>query len=202
MTDAQANYNAQIQGAIWATTSRQSYRQNCQKHHRPWSRAESPTRLPRQKVITWLNWSINAAVNKNHRSMAYPPYFNQPIDRPTGWHGETADRHYLWKLRQGGDFALAIPTQKTQEAPATAAIWAGSVKVIWYQALKQWWKNVGKWLFCAISNLNLAGIFLKSMKTPKDVRDVYRKTWREILYQRMAPQALDDWMQDLRAQAR
>ena len=39
-------------------------------------------------------------------------------------------------------------------------------------------------------------------KRQKDVSDVYRKNMaREILYQRMAPQALDDWMQDLRAQA-
>lgn len=39
-------------------------------------------------------------------------------------------------------------------------------------------------------------------KRQKDVSDVYRKNMaREILYQRMAPKALDDWMQELRSQA-
>ena len=39
-------------------------------------------------------------------------------------------------------------------------------------------------------------------KRQKDVSDVYRKSMaREVLYQRMVPQAIDDWMQELRAQA-
>ena len=38
------------------------------------------------------------------------------------------------------------------------------------------------------------------MKNAKDVSDVYRKNMaREILYQRMAPQALDDWMQGFKS---
>lgn len=39
-------------------------------------------------------------------------------------------------------------------------------------------------------------------KRQKDVSDVYRKNMaRDILYQRMAPKALDDWMQELKSQA-
>lgn len=36
----------------------------------------------------------------------------------------------------------------------------------------------------------------------QDVTDTYRRNMaRELLYQRMAPQALEDWLQELRAQA-
>ena len=82
-----------------------------------------------------------------------PAIFNQPIDRPARWHGENSRSTLsMKKLRQGEDFAtFKIPTQRPGSASNWRRFGLESVKVIWYQALKQWWKNVGKWLFCALS---------------------------------------------------
>ena len=39
-------------------------------------------------------------------------------------------------------------------------------------------------------------------KRKQDVTDTYRRNVaRELLYQRLAPQALEDWLQELRAQS-
>ena len=39
-------------------------------------------------------------------------------------------------------------------------------------------------------------------KRQKDVTDNYRRNMaRELLYQRLAPQAMEDWLQELRAQS-
>ena len=205
MTDAQANYNAQIQGGDMG-------------YH---VAAELPTEL--SKNITALE------VGKVTNPIATAEGYNviKLVDKRGGqqkiidqWHA----RHILIspstalpadmakqqidtiyeKLRQGEDFATLASTYSKDPGSASNGgdlgwVSEGDMVPSFEAMMKKTSVNDYSVPFKTQFGWHIVKV---DEKRQKDVSDVYRKNMaREILYQRMAPQALDDWMQDLRAQA-
>ena len=205
MTDAQTNYNAQIQGGDMG-------------YH---VAAELPTELSKNitalevgqvtnPIATAEGYNVIKLVDKrggqqkiidqwHTRHILISPSTALPADMAK----QQIDTIYE-KLRQGEDFATLASTYSKDPGSASNGGDLGWVSegdmVPSFEAMK---KKTSVNDYSVPFQSQFGWHILKvDEKRQKDVSDVYRKNMaREILYQRMAPQALDDWMQDLRAQA-
>lgn len=205
MTDAQANYNAQIQGGDMG-------------YH---VAAELPTELSKNitalevgqvtnPIATAEGYNVIKLVDKrggqqkiidqwHTRHILISPSTALPADMAK----QQIDTIYE-KLRQGEDFATLASTYSKDPGSASNGGDLGWVSegdmVPSFEAMM---KKTSVNDYSVPFQTQFGWHILKvDEKRQKDVSDVYRKNMaREVLYQRMAPQALDDWMQDLRAQA-
>ncbi|BAV11580.1 PpiC-type peptidyl-prolyl cis-trans isomerase [Moraxella osloensis] len=205
MTDAQANYNAQIQGGDMG-------------YH---VAAELPTELSKNitalevgqvtnPIATAEGYNVIKLVDKrggqqkiidqwHTRHILISPSTALPADMAK----QQIDTIYE-KLRQGEDFATLASTYSKDPGSASNGGDLGWVSegdmVPSFEAMM---KKTSVNDYSVPFQTQFGWHILKvDEKRQKDVSDVYRKNMaREILYQRMAPQALDDWMQELRAQA-
>ena len=205
MTDAQTNYNAQIQGGDMG-------------YH---VAAELPTELSKNitalevgqvtnPIATAEGYNVIKLVDKrggqqkiidqwHTRHILISPSTALPADMAK----QQIDTIYE-KLRQGEDFATLASTYSKDPGSASNGGDLGWVSegdmVPSFEAMM---KKTSVNDYSVPFQTQFGWHILKvDEKRQKDVSDVYRKNMaREILYQRMAPQALDDWMQDLRAQA-
>ncbi len=205
MTDAQANYNAQIQGGDMG-------------YH---VAAELPTELSKNitalevgqvtnPIATAEGYNVIKLVDKrggqqkiidqwHTRHILISPSTALPADMAK----QQIDTIYE-KLRQGEDFATLASTYSKDPGSASNGGDLGWVSegdmVPSFEAMM---KKTSVNDYSVPFQTQFGWHILKvDEKRQKDVSDVYRKNMaREILYQRMAPQALDDWMQDLRGQA-
>lgn len=205
MTDAQANYNAQIQGGDMG-------------YH---VAAELPTELSKNitalevgqvtnPIATAEGYNVIKLVDKrggqqkiidqwHTRHILISPSTALPADMAK----QQIDTIYE-KLRQGEDFATLASTYSKDPGSASNGGDLGWVSegdmVPSFEAMM---KKTSVNDYSVPFQTQFGWHILKvDEKRQKDVSDFYRKNMaREILYQRMAPQALDDWMQELRAQA-
>ena len=205
MTDAQTNYNAQIQGGDMG-------------YH---VAAELPTELSKNitaleigqvtnPIATAEGYNVIKLVDKrggqqkiidqwHTRHILISPSTALPADMAK----QQIDTIYE-KLRQGEDFATLASTYSKDPGSASNGGDLGWVSegdmVPSFEAMM---KKTSVNDYSVPFQTQFGWHILKvDEKRQKDVSDVYRKNMaREILYQRMAPQALDDWMQELRAQA-
>lgn len=205
MTDAQSNYNAQIQGGDMG-------------YH---VAAELPTELSKNitalevgqvtnPIATAEGYNVIKLVDKrggqqkiidqwHTRHILISPSTALPADMAK----QQIDTIYE-KLRQGEDFATLASTYSKDPGSASNGGDLGWVSegdmVPSFEAMM---KKTSVNDYSVPFQTQFGWHILKvDEKRQKDVSDVYRKNMaREVLYQRMAPQALDDWMQDLRAQA-
>ena len=205
MTDAQANYNAQIQGGDMG-------------YH---VAAELPTELSKNitalevgqvtnPIATAEGYNVIKLVDKrggqqkiidqwHARHILISPSTALPADMAK----QQIDTIYE-KLRQGEDFATLASTYSKDPGSASNGGDLGWVSegdmVPSFEAMM---KKTSVNDYSVPFQTQFGWHILKvDEKRQKDVSDVYRKNMaREILYQRMVPQAIDDWMQELRAQA-
>ena len=205
MTDAQANYNAQIQGGDMG-------------YH---VAAELPTELSKNitalevgkvtnPIATAEGYNVIKLVDKrggqqkiidqwHTRHILISPSTALPADMAK----QQIDTIYE-KLRQGEDFATLASTYSKDPGSASNGgdlgwVSEGDMVPSFEAMMKKTSVNDYSVPFKTQFGWHIVKV---DEKRQKDVSDVYRKNMaREILYQRMAPQALDDWMQDLRAQA-
>ena len=205
MTDAQANYNAQIQGGDMG-------------YH---VAAELPTELSKNitalevgqvtnPIATAEGYNVIKLVDKrggqqkiidqwHTRHILISPSTALPADMAK----QQIDTIYE-KLRQGEDFATLASTYSKDPGSASNGgdlgwVSEGDMVPSFEAMMKKTSVNDYSVPFQSQFGWHILKV---DEKRQKDVSDVYRKNMaREILYQRMAPQALDDWMQDLRAQA-
>ena len=205
MTDAQTNYNAQIQGGDMG-------------YH---VAAELPTELSKNitalevgqvtnPIATAEGYNVIKLVDKrggqqkiidqwHTRHILISPSTALPADMAK----QQIDTIYE-KLRQGADFATLASTYSKDPGSASNGgdlgwVSEGDMVPSFESMMKQTSVNDYSVPFQTQFGWHILKV---DEKRQKDVSDVYRKNMaREILYQRMAPQALDDWMQDLRAQA-
>ena len=205
MTDAQTNYNAQIQGGDMG-------------YH---VAAELPTELSKNitalevgqvtnPIATAEGYNVIKLVDKrggqqkiidqwHTRHILISPSTALPPDMAK----QQIDTIYE-KLRQGEDFATLASTYSKDPGSASNGgdlgwVSEGDMVPSFEAMMKKTSVNDYSMPFQSQFGWHILKV---DEKRQKDVSDVYRKNMaREILYQRMAPQALDDWMQDLRAQA-
>ena len=205
MTDAQANYNAQIQGGDMG-------------YH---VAAELPTELSKNitalevgqvtnPIATAEGYNVIKLVDKrggqqkiidqwHTRHILISPSTALPADMAK----QQIDTIYE-KLRQGEDFATLANTYSKDPGSASNGgdlgwVSEGDMVPSFEAMMKKTSVNDYSVPFQSQFGWHILKV---DEKRQKDVSDVYRKNMaREILYQRMAPQALDDWMQELRAQA-
>ena len=205
MTDAQANYNAQIQGGDMG-------------YH---VGAELPTELSKNitalevgqvtnPIATAEGYNVIKLVDKrggqqkiidqwHTRHILISPSTGLPADMAK----QQIDTIYE-KLRQGEDFATLASTYSKDPGSASNGgdlgwVSEGDMVPSFEAMMKKTSVNDYSVPFQSQFGWHILKV---DEKRQKDVSDVYRKNMaREILYQRMAPQALDDWMQELRAQA-
>lgn len=205
MTDAQANYNAQIQGGDMG-------------YH---VAAELPTELSKNitalevgqvtnPIATAEGYNVIKLVDKrggqqkiidqwHTRHILISPSTALPADMAK----QQIDTIYE-KLRQGEDFATLASTYSkdpgsTSNGGDLGWVSEGDMVPSFESMMKKTSVNDYSVPFQTQFGWHILKV---DEKRQKDVSDVYRKNMaREVLYQRMAPQALDDWMQDLRAQA-
>lgn len=205
MTDAQTNYNAQIQGGDMG-------------YH---VAAELPTELSKNitalevgqvtnPIATAEGYNVIKLVDKrggqqkiidqwHTRHILISPSTALPADMAK----QQIDTIYE-KLRQGEDFATLASTYSKDPGSASNGgdlgwVSEGDMVPSFESMIKKTSVNDYSVPFQTQFGWHILKV---DEKRQKDVSDVYRKNMaREILYQRMAPQALDDWMQDLRAQA-
>nr|WP_312114506.1 peptidylprolyl isomerase [Moraxella sp. CTOTU47915] len=205
MTDAQTNYNAQIQGGDMG-------------YH---VAAELPTELSKNitalevgqvtnPIATAEGYNVIKLVDKrggqqkiidqwHTRHILISPSTVLPADMAK----QQIDTIYE-KLRQGEDFATLASTYSKDPGSASNGgdlgwVSEGDMVPSFEAMMKKTSVNDYSVPFQSQFGWHILKV---DEKRQKDVSDVYRKNMaREILYQRMAPQALDDWMQDLRAQA-
>ena len=205
MTDAQANYNAQIQGGDMG-------------YH---VAAELPTELSKNitalevgqvtnPIATAEGYNVIKLVDKRSgqqkiidqwhtRHILISPSTALPADMAK----QQIDTIYE-KLRQGEDFATLASTYSKDPGSASNGgdlgwVSEGDMVPSFEAMMKKTSVNDYSVPFQSQFGWHILKV---DEKRQKDVSDVYRKNMaREILYQRMAPQALDDWMQELRAQA-
>ena len=205
MTDAQTNYNAQIQGGDMG-------------YH---VAAELPTELSKNitalevgqvtnPIATAEGYNVIKLVDKrggqqkiidqwHARHILISPSTALPADMAK----QQIDTIYE-KLRQGEDFATLASTYSKDPGSASNGgdlgwVSEGDMVPSFEAMMKKTSVNDYSVPFQSQFGWHILKV---DEKRQKDVSDVYRKNMaREILYQRMAPQALDDWMQDLRAQA-
>ena len=205
MTDAQTNYNAQIQGGDMG-------------YH---VAAELPTELSKNitalevgqvtnPIATAEGYNVIKLVDKrggqqkiidqwHARHILISPSTALPADMAK----QQIDTIYE-KLRQGEDFATLANTYSKDPGSASNGgdlgwVSEGDMVPSFEAMMKKTSVNDYSVPFKTQFGWHIVKV---DEKRQKDVSDVYRKNMaREILYQRMAPQALDDWMQDLRAQA-
>ena len=205
MTDAQTNYNAQIQGGDMG-------------YH---VAAELPTELSKNitalevgqvtnPIATAEGYNVIKLVDKrggqqkiidqwHARHILISPSTALPADMAK----QQIDTIYE-KLRQGEDFATLASTYSKDPGSASNGgdlgwVSEGDMVPSFEAMMKKTSVNDYSVPFKTQFGWHIVKV---DEKRQKDVSDVYRKNMaREILYQRMAPQALDDWMQDLRAQA-
>ena len=205
MTDAQANYNAQIQGGDMG-------------YH---VAAELPTELSKNitalevgqvtnPIATAEGYNVIKLVDKrggqqkiidqwHARHILISPSTALPADMAK----QQIDTIYE-KLRQGEDFATLANTYSKDPGSASNGgdlgwVSEGDMVPSFEAMMKKTSVNDYSVPFQSQFGWHIVKV---DEKRQKDVSDVYRKSMaREVLYQRMVPQALDDWMQDLRAQA-
>ena len=205
MTDAQTNYNAQIQGGDMG-------------YH---VAAELPTELSKNitalevgqvtnPIATAEGYNVIKLVDKrggqqkiidqwHTRHILISPSTALPADMAK----QQIDTIYE-KLRQGEDFATLASTYSKDPGSASNGgdlgwVSEGDMVPSFEAMMKKTSVNDYSVPFQTQFGWHIVKV---DEKRQKDVSDVYRKNMaREVLYQRMAPQALDDWMQDLRAQA-
>lgn len=205
MTDAQTNYNAQIQGGDMG-------------YH---VAAELPTELSKNitalevgqvtnPIATAEGYNVIKLVDKrggqqkiidqwHTRHILISPSTVLPADMAK----QQIDTIYE-KLRQGEDFATLASTYSKDPGSASNGgdlgwVSEGDMVPSFEAMMKKTSVNDYSVPFQTQFGWHIVKV---DEKRQKDVSDVYRKNMaREILYQRMAPQALDDWMQELRAQA-
>ena len=205
MTDAQTNYNAQIQGGDMG-------------YH---VAAELPTELSKNitalevgqvtnPIATAEGYNVIKLVDKrggqqkiidqwHARHILISPSTALPADMAK----QQIDTIYE-KLRQGEDFATLANTYSKDPGSASNGgdlgwVSEGDMVPSFEAMMKKTSVNDYSVPFKTQFGWHIVKV---DEKRQKDVSDVYRKNMaREILYQRMAPQALDDWMQELRAQA-
>ena len=205
MTDAQTNYNAQIQGGDMG-------------YH---VAAELPTELSKNitalevgqvtnPIATAEGYNVIKLVDKrggqqkiidqwHARHILISPSTALPADMAK----QQIDTIYE-KLRQGEDFATLANTYSKDPGSASNGgdlgwVSEGDMVPSFEAMMKKTSVNDYSVPFQSQFGWHILKV---DEKRQKDVSDVYRKNMaREILYQRMAPQALDDWMQELRAQA-
>ena len=205
MIDAQTNYNAQIQGGDMG-------------YH---VAAELPTELSKNitalevgqvtnPIATAEGYNVIKLVDKRSgqqkiidqwhtRHILISPSTALPADMAK----QQIDTIYE-KLRQGEDFATLASTYSKDPGSASNGgdlgwVSEGDMVPSFEAMMKKTSVNDYSVPFQSQFGWHILKV---DEKRQKDVSDVYRKNMaREILYQRMAPQALDDWMQDLRAQA-
>ena len=205
MTDAQTNYNAQIQGGDMG-------------YH---VAAELPTELSKNitalevgqvtnPIATAEGYNVIKLVDKrggqqkiidqwHARHILISPSTALPADMAK----QQIDTIYE-KLRQGEDFATLANTYSKDPGSASNGgdlgwVSEGDMVPSFEAMMKKTSVNDYSVPFQTQFGWHIVKV---DEKRQKDVSDVYRKNMaREVLYQRMAPQALDDWMQELRAQA-
>nr|WP_315265394.1 peptidylprolyl isomerase [Moraxella osloensis] len=205
MTEAQTNYNAQIQGGDMG-------------YH---VAAELPTELSKNitalevgqvtnPIATAEGYNVIKLVDKrggqqkiidqwHTRHILISPSTALPADMAK----QQIDTIYE-KLRQGEDFATLASTYSKDPGSASNGgdlgwVSEGDMVPSFEAMMKKTSVNDYSVPFQSQFGWHILKV---DEKRQKDVSDVYRKNMaREILYQRMAPQALDDWMQELRAQA-
>ena len=205
MTDAQTNYNAQIQGGDMG-------------YH---VAAELPTELSKNitalevgqvtnPIATAEGYNVIKLVDKrggqqkiidqwHARHILISPSTALPADMAK----QQIDTIYE-KLRQGEDFATLANTYSKDPGSASNGGDLGWVSegdmVPSFEAMM---KKTSVNDYSVPFQTQFGWHILKvDEKRQKDVSDVYRKSMaREVLYQRLVPQAIDDWMQELRAQA-
>ena len=205
MTDAQTNYNAQIQGGDMG-------------YH---VAAELPTELSKNitalevgqvtnPIATAEGYNVIKLVDKrggqqkiidqwHARHILISPSTALPADMAK----QQIDTIYE-KLRQGEDFATLANTYSKDPGSASNGgdlgwVSEGDMVPSFEAMMKKTSVNDYSVPFQSQFGWHIVKV---DEKRQKDVSDVYRKNMaREVLYQRMAPQALDDWMQELRAQA-
>ena len=205
MTDAQTNYNAQIQGGDMG-------------YH---VAAELPTELSKNitalevgqvtnPIATAEGYNVIKLVDKrggqqkiidqwHARHILISPSTALPADMAK----QQIDTIYE-KLRQGEDFATLASTYSKDPGSASNGgdlgwVSEGDMVPSFESMMKKTSVNDYSVPFQTQFGWHIVKV---DEKRQKDVSDVYRKNMaREVLYQRMAPQALDDWMQELRAQA-
>ena len=205
MTDAQTNYNAQIQGGDMG-------------YH---VAAELPTELSKNitalevgqvtnPIATAEGYNVIKLVDKrggqqkiidqwHARHILISPSTALPADMAK----QQIDTIYE-KLRQGEDFATLANTYSKDPGSASNGgdlgwVSEGDMVPSFEAMMKKTSVNDYSVPFKTQFGWHIVKV---DEKRQKDVSDVYRKNMaREVLYQRMAPQAIDDWMQELRAQA-
>lgn len=205
MTDAQANYNAQIQGGDMG-------------YH---VAAELPTELSKNitalevgqvtnPIATAEGYNVIKLVDKrggqqkiidqwHARHILISPSTALPADMAK----QQIDTIYE-KLRQGEDFATLANTYSKDPGSASNGgdlgwVSEGDMVPSFEAMMKKTSVNDYSVPFQSQFGWHIVKV---DEKRQKDVSDVYRKSMaREVLYQRMVPQAIDDWMQELRAQA-
>ena len=205
MTDAQTNYNAQIQGGDMG-------------YH---VAAELPTELSKNitalevgqvtnPIATAEGYNVIKLVDKrggqqkiidqwHARHILISPSTALPADMAK----QQIDTIYE-KLRQGEDFATLASTYSKDPGSASNGgdlgwVSEGDMVPSFEAMMKKTSVNDYSVPFQSQFGWHIVKV---DEKRQKDVSDVYRKNMaREVLYQRMVPQAIDDWMQELRAQA-
>ena len=205
MTDAQTNYNAQIQGGDMG-------------YH---VAAELPTELSKNitaleigqvtnPIATAEGYNVIKLVDKrggqqkiidqwHTRHILISPSTALPADMAK----QQIDTIYE-KLRQGEDFATLASTYSKDPGSASNGgdlgwVSEGDMVPSFEAMMKKTSVNDYSVPFQSQFGWHIVKV---DEKRQKDVSDVYRKSMaREVLYQRMVPQAIDDWMQELRAQA-
>ena len=205
MTDAQTNYNAQIQGGDMG-------------YH---VAAELPTELSKNitalevgqvtnPIATAEGYNVIKLVDKrggqqkiidqwHARHILISPSTALPADMAK----QQIDTIYE-KLRQGEDFATLASTYSKDPGSASNGgdlgwVSEGDMVPSFESMMKKTSVNDYSVPFQTQFGWHIVKV---DEKRQKDVSDVYRKNMaREVLYQRMVPQAIDDWMQELRAQA-
>ena len=205
MTDAQTNYNAQIQGGDMG-------------YH---VAAELPTELSKNitalevgqvtnPIATAEGYNVIKLVDKrggqqkiidqwHARHILISPSTALPADMAK----QQIDTIYE-KLRQGEDFATLASTYSKDPGSASNGgdlgwVSEGDMVPSFEAMMKKTSVNDYSVPFQTQFGWHIVKV---DEKRQKDVSDVYRKNMaREVLYQRMVPQAIDDWMQELRAQA-
>ena len=205
MTDAQTNYNAQIQGGDMG-------------YH---VAAELPTELSKNitalevgqvtnPIATAEGYNVIKLVDKrggqqkiidqwHTRHILISPSTALPADMAK----QQIDTIYE-KLRQGEDFATLASTYSKDPGSASNGgdlgwVSEGDMVPSFEAMMKKTSVNDYSVPFQSQFGWHILKV---DEKRQKDVSDVDHKNMaREVLYQRMAPQALDDWMQELRAQA-
>nr|WP_312275702.1 peptidylprolyl isomerase [Moraxella sp. CTOTU46711] len=205
MTDAQTNYNAQIQGGDMG-------------YH---VAAELPTELSKNitalevgqvtnPIATAEGYNVIKLVDKRGGQQKIIDQWHTRhilISPSTALPAEMAKQQIdtiYEKLRQGEDFATLASTYSKDPGSASNGgdlgwVSEGDMVPSFEAMMKKTSVNDYSVPFQSQFGWHILKV---DEKRQKDVSDVYRKNMaREILYQRMAPQALDDWMQDLRAQA-